>query len=59
MSDQPWIVQSVAALRSHLMLLRARHDNGAVSPAVYRVIRDIEIDIAWAEYESANRRAYR
>jgi len=43
--------KSTAELRSELALLRARHDSGAVSSAVYRVIRAIETDIAWAEHQ--------
>jgi hypothetical protein len=41
---------STAALRSELAALRARYDDGAVSPAVYQIIRQIESDIAWAEH---------
>jgi hypothetical protein len=37
-------------LRSELALLVARYDSGAVSPAVYAVIRAIESDIAWLEH---------
>jgi hypothetical protein len=37
-------------LQSELMNLRARYDCGQVSPAVYRVIRDLETDIAWADH---------
>jgi hypothetical protein len=37
-------------LRDELSLLIARYDSGAVSPAVYAVIRAIESDIAWLEH---------
>jgi len=37
-------------LRAELARLRARHDCGAVSPALYAVIRTLEIDIAWFEH---------
>ena len=39
-----------STLRAELTLLRARYDSGAVSVAVYKVIRELEIDIAWAEH---------
>ncbi len=37
-------------LRAELALLRARYDSGAISPAIYAVIRKIETDIAWGEH---------
>jgi hypothetical protein len=37
-------------LRTELSYLIARYDSGAVSPAVYAVIRAIESDIAWLEH---------
>jgi hypothetical protein len=41
---------TAALLRFELAVLRARYDDGAVSPAVYQIIRQIESDIAWAEH---------
>jgi hypothetical protein len=38
-------------LRSELATIRARYDSGAVSPAIYSVIRQIETEIAWIEYK--------
>jgi hypothetical protein len=43
-------VDASATLRAELKSLRARYDDGAVSPAVYVVVRNIEADIAWLEY---------
>ena len=43
--------KSTAELRSELAHLRARHDGGAVSPAVYAVIRSLETLIAWTEHQ--------
>jgi hypothetical protein len=40
----------VADSRSQLAMLRARYDDGAVSPAIYRVIRQLETEIAWYEH---------
>jgi hypothetical protein len=37
-------------LRSQLAMLRCRYDDGAVSPAVYVVIRAIEIEISWLKH---------
>jgi hypothetical protein len=41
---------STAALRGELEWLRARYDDGTISPAVFAVIREIETDIAWIEH---------
>lgn len=41
---------SIAKLRSELLNLRARYDDGAVNPGVYATIRALEEDIAWAEH---------
>jgi hypothetical protein len=37
-------------LRDQLQAVRARHDSGAVSPAMYATIKQLEQDIAWAEH---------
>jgi hypothetical protein len=39
--------QSLAELRSELAHLRARYDDGAISPGIFKVVRDLEIDLAW------------
>ncbi len=36
--------------RAELAFLRARHDDGAVSQAVYAIIKKLEADISWLEY---------
>jgi hypothetical protein len=36
-------------LRQELEQLRARYDAGAVMPGIYRVIRGLEIELAWLE----------
>jgi hypothetical protein len=41
---------STADLRAELHWLRARHDGGAVAPAVYRLIRQLESELAWREH---------
>jgi hypothetical protein len=38
------------ALRAALAWVRARHDNGAVSPAVFAVMRMIEVELSWLEH---------
>jgi hypothetical protein len=42
--------QHEAALKSQLAALSSRYDTGAVSPAVYIVIRAIEIEISWLQH---------
>jgi hypothetical protein len=37
-------------LRAELAHLRARYNDGAVSPAVYEIIKKIETTIAWSEH---------
>jgi hypothetical protein len=37
-------------IRDKLETLRARYDYGAVSAALYAVIKRLEIEIAWREY---------
>ena len=46
---------STAALRDERIWLLARHDSGAITPAIFKVVRTIEIDIAWTEYREAQR----
>jgi hypothetical protein len=38
------------ALRSELEDLRARYDSGAVSPAIYARIKQLEAEIAWLDH---------
>ena len=38
------------ALRAALQWVRARHDSGAISPAVFSVIRMLETEIAWRQH---------
>jgi hypothetical protein len=51
--------KSTVELRAELMLLRARYDGGAVSAAVYVVIRGLEVDIAWIEHARSQKKAVR
>jgi hypothetical protein len=37
-------------LRGRLEQVCARHDCGAVSPAMYKAIRATELEIAWTEH---------
>jgi hypothetical protein len=39
--------------RAELAALRARYDSGAVTPGIYGIIRQLEVDIAWAEHQEA------
>jgi hypothetical protein len=43
----------IAELRAELAHLRARYDDGAVSTAIYKVIRELETALAWAEHREA------
>jgi len=46
-------VSSTAALRGELETLRARYDSGAVTPAVFAIIHEIECELSWHEHHSA------
>jgi len=37
-------------LRRDLAALKARYDGGAVAPAVYTIIKAIEVDLGWIEH---------
>jgi hypothetical protein len=41
---------STARLRDERVWLLARHDSGAIPPATFKVVRDLECDIAWREH---------
>jgi hypothetical protein len=36
-------------IRCELAQLRARYDAGAVMPGIYKIIRELEIELAWLE----------
>jgi hypothetical protein len=44
------IATSTASLRDELAWLRARHDSGAVAPAVFRLIKRLETELAWRQH---------
>ena len=39
-------------LRGRLEQVRARYDDGAMSPGVYQAVKQIELEIAWSEHRS-------
>jgi hypothetical protein len=46
---------STSRLRDELGWLRARHDDGAVAPCTYRLIKQLEIELAWREHAECHR----
>ena len=38
-------------LRGRLNQVRARYDDGAMSPGVYQAVKQIELEIAWTEHK--------
>jgi hypothetical protein len=48
-AQQRW-PERLNRLRAELAHLRARYDDGAVSPAIFKVIRKIETEIAWLNH---------
>jgi len=49
-NDGGTVATSTAHLCDRLVWLRSRYDAGAVAPAVYGVIKKIEVEIAWREH---------
>jgi hypothetical protein len=45
------------ALRAALAWVRGRYDDGAISPAVFSVIRMIETEIAWLAHRGEEARS--
>ena len=41
---------STASLRAERQALLARYDSGAMAPAIYRVLKDIEVNISWRQH---------
>jgi hypothetical protein len=41
----------IERLRAQLKWVRARYDDGAMSPAAYAAIKQLEADIAWSEHK--------
>jgi hypothetical protein len=44
---------AAAQLRCELQSRRARYDAGAASPAIYKVIREIETQLAWLAHRQS------
>jgi hypothetical protein len=54
--ERPATTKHSKTKRAELAMLRARYDDGAVSPAVYSAIKKLEADIAWCEHTAAAKR---
>jgi hypothetical protein len=51
-SDFSATTPSTAALRDERTWLLARHDSGALTPATFKIVRSLEVEIAWAEHRA-------
>jgi len=49
-NDSVTVTTSTARLCDQLVWLRSRYDTGAVAPAVYDVIKRIEVELAWRRH---------
>jgi hypothetical protein len=49
-AEQKVTPSDTVRLRADLNQLKARYDSGAVSRAIFTVIRNIENELAWAEH---------
>jgi hypothetical protein len=43
---------AAATLRAERLFLLIRYDCYALSPAIWMVVRDLEVEIAWLEYRA-------
>jgi hypothetical protein len=43
-------ISNSGLLRAKLAMLQARYDNGACSGSIYRVIKELQREIAWIEH---------
>jgi hypothetical protein len=48
-------LSEVQRVHGELARLRARYDDGAISLAIYAVVKKLEGDIAWAEHRECGR----
>lgn len=55
MAEFPITFHPTSWLRLERLMLLARHDSGAVNLATFKIIRDLETDISWAEHRKAVR----
>ena len=55
MAEFPITFPSTSWLRLERLMILARHDSGAVNPAIFKIIRALETDISWAEHRKAVR----
>jgi hypothetical protein len=46
----PLALASTSWLRLDRLVLRGRYDGGALPPAVFKLVRKLEIEISWREY---------
>jgi hypothetical protein len=42
-------------LRDELRWLQSRYDDGKISPAVFAVVKSIEIELGWRQHETDKR----
>jgi hypothetical protein len=49
------LATEIGRTREKLEWLRGRYDSGAVSDAVYTAIRQIEVDLSWAQHKRQQR----
>jgi hypothetical protein len=43
-------------LRQQLAWLRARYDDGAIPPGIYRTIKTIEVELSWHDHRAKQAR---
>jgi hypothetical protein len=52
MTESPITFASTSLLRLERLMLLARHDSGALTPATFKVVRQLETEISWAEHRA-------
>jgi hypothetical protein len=58
MSEQPTAAPTTRALREERMFLLSRYDSYAMAPAIYKILRDLEVELSWRQYRREERRTW-
>jgi hypothetical protein len=54
-SRPPAPMRPAPAVRAELRRLQARYDSGSIPPAIFSVVRKLEVELAWIEHEKPSR----
>jgi hypothetical protein len=49
-------MRSAQAVRAELRRLQGRYDGGAIPPAIFSVVRALEVELGWIEHGKLSRK---